>query len=91
MINLKKYISMKSNVVAVFCFFLILITSCKKDYSCTCETTYDTGYKDTLVYQYTHISTHEATDLCNLKNGPFSYNDPVTGYPVSGTKSCTLE
>ena len=77
-----------------FLFLLLptgLLTSCTKDYNCTCETTYDTGSQETSVITFNNNSKHQAEDACNSMEGPFSFTDIATGYLVTANRSCSLE
>lgn len=70
---------------------LWILSSCKKDYTCHCNTVHDSGYTSTSDILITDLSNKKALEFCDGLVGTYAYTDPVTGFPASYTKSCELQ
>ncbi|MFA6149860.1 MAG: hypothetical protein WC716_00980 [Chitinophagaceae bacterium] len=68
---------MKKLVLAVAALGLISLTSCKKDYTCSC-----TGGTIPYEYKYTKVKKADAKTACETQN---------TAYKAIGAGSCALK
>lgn len=84
---------MKTRILLILsCSIIFFCCSCKKDYTCACNISYDNGDTETTEWLMDDWSSKEKAEKdCKSDDGDFEYTDLATGILVTGSKSCELE